>query len=304
MQENIFIFHGENTPALKNHSQKWIDKFKDKYQDSFDLQIIEESKSFHFQNLILEAQTVPFLCEKKLIVAKNILSKYDKEFAKTLKKIPETTIILFLEYRKINKTDKLLGTLLKNANTTEFELNTQANKKLILETLQSTGANIPNKYLQILENTHEKNPNKLINSVKQIACYSHNQELNDEAFYKLADIQQEPNIFNFLDTIYTNKKIMLSQLKENLDYNPDPYKLLYMLIWHLKNLIQIKSNQTTGLKPFIINKHKKTASKINIHQIDCLLKDILKIDQMSKTGLIKGNKELALSIEMALVRNT
>ena len=304
MQENIFLFHGENTPALKNHSQKWIEKFKDKYKDSFDLQIIEDSKTFHFQNLLLEAQTVPFLCEKKLIIAKNILNKYEKEFLKTLKKIPDSTIILFIEYRKINKTDKLLATLLKNANTTHFELNLESNKKLIQETLNKTQAAISNKYLSLLEKTHEKNPHKLINSITQLACYSHNQEINDEIFYKLADIQQEPNIFNFLDTIYTNKSQMLKQLKENLDYNPDPYKLLYMLIWHLKTLLQIKNNNTSGLKPFIVKKHSNTAKKIQLNQLDNLLKQILKIDQQSKTGLLKGNNELALAIEMALVKNT
>ena len=304
MQENIFLFHGENTPALKNHSQTWIDKFKNKYQDNFDLQIIEDSKSFHFQNLLLEAQTVPFLCEKKLIIAKNILHKYEKEFLKKLKKIPDSTIILFIEFRKINKTDKLLATLLKNANTTHFELTEAANRNLIQNTLEKTEVKINHKYLNILEKTHSKNPHKLVNSVMQLACYTQNQELNDEIFYKLADIQQEPNIFNFLDTIYTNKAQMLKQLKENFDYNPDPYKLLYMLIWHLKTLLQIKNNKISGLKPFIVKKHSNTAKKININQLDNLLGEILKIDQQSKTGLLKGKNELTLAIEMALVKNT
>jgi len=304
MQENIFLFHGENTPALKNHSYQWIEKFKDKYKDNFDLQIIEDSKNFYFQNLLLEAQTVPFLCEKKLIIAKNILHKYEKEFLKTLKKIPNTTIILFIEYRKINKTDKLLATLLKNANTTHFELNASANKKIISNILEKTNTKIPNTFLQLLEKTHEKNPNKLENSVMQLACYGLNQEINKDNFYKLADIQEEPNIFNFLDTIYRDKTQMLKQFKQNLDFNPDPYKLLYMLIWHLKTLLQIKNNKTEGLKPFIIKKHSNTAKKLNNNKLDKLLVEILKIDQQSKTGLIKGNTELALAIEMALVKNT
>ena len=70
MSQNIFIFHGDNIPAIINESQTWIEKFKAKYKDDFDIQIVENNKDFHIQKLILESQTVPFLCQKKLIIAK------------------------------------------------------------------------------------------------------------------------------------------------------------------------------------------------------------------------------------------
>ena len=302
MVENNFLFHGENTPKIKSTTTTWIQKFQQKYQDNYDLQKIEDSKDFSMKKLIIEAQTVPFLCEKKLIIAKNILHHFEKEDAKTLLKIPESTIILFIEYRKINKTDKQLGTFQKKIQVQQFEVS----KDAAMQILNKYTANIqlPNKHIQAITNQYEKSPEQVENIGKQLAAQFHNKEFNEIDFFKLIDLKQEPNIFNFLDTIYKNKSQTLKQYKDLCNYNQDPYKVLYMLIWHLKTLSQIKQNKTQGIKPFIVNKHRATAQKINTSQINTLLSEILKIDQLSKTGHIKNNTELTISIESALFRNT
>jgi hypothetical protein len=304
MKENIFLFHGENTPQIKSHSHNWQQKFEEKYKDSFDLQIIEDSKTFQIQNLILEAKTVPFLCEKKLIIAKNILHKFKKEYTDELLNTPDSTIIIFIEHRKVNKTDKELAKLQKKIKVTNFEINDSSNKQIIDKIIEATKAQIPQKFINELTKHHAKNPNKLLNTTTKIATFAYEKKLSSEDFYKLADIEQEPNVFNFLDTIYTNKSEMLKQFKENLDHNPDPYKILYMIIWHLKTLLQIKTGNTTDIKPFIVKKHSKTAKNLELNKLNSLLSEILKIDQQSKTGLINGQNQLTLAIELALLNNT
>ncbi len=299
MAENIFLFHGQNTPQIKSTTQAWVQNFQKKYKDNYDLHTVEDSKEFSMQKLIIEAQTIPFLCEKKLIIAKNILHHFEKQHSKILLKTPPSTIILFIEYRKINKTDKQLATFQKKIQVQQYELS-EANSLKILQ----KHITLANKYSQLILKQYEKQPEQIEQIGKQLAAYFHNQQINDSDFFKLVDIKQEPNIFNFLDTIYKNKIQTLKQYKALCQFNQDPYKVLYMLIWHLKTLIQIKNKQTQNIKPFIVNKHKATAQKTSLSQINQLLQDILKIDQLSKTGHIKNNTELTIAIESALFENT
>jgi len=304
MAKNIFLFHGEHTPQINATTKAWIKQFIEKYKDNYDLHTIQDSKDFSMQKLIIEANTVPLLCEKKLIIAKNILHHFQKEDSKAILAIPESTIVMFIEHRKINKTDKQLGTFQKKITVQQFDINTEANSNLLMQTLQNHNVKITPNQKQLILNQYEKQPNQILEISKQLAAYFHNSNIQDQEFFKLVDIKQEPNIFNFLDTIYKNKSQTLKQYKQITDYNQDPYKVLYMLIWHLKTLLQIKSGNTQNIKPFIVNKHKQTANKISSSQIDNLLQQILKIDQQSKTGLIKTNSDLILAIEMAIFQNT
>ncbi|MBT6143020.1 hypothetical protein HOH51_00740 [bacterium] len=304
MSQNIFIFHGDNIPAIINESQTWIEKFKAKYKDDFDIQIVENNKDFHIQKLILESQTVPFLCQKKLIIAKNILDKFEKEYLPKLLKVADSTILLFIEHQRLKKTDKQLSKLLKSVEVKQFDSNKQSATKIIENLSREHSTNLATKYKTQLSSNFEKDAYKLTNTTLQLIAYSKENQLTDEIFYKLTDIKQTPNIFAFLDTLFVNKQKTLQLYKQLSDHDPDPYKLLYMIIWHLKTLSQIKSGSTENLKPFIVQKHSRTAKKISQTQLNAILSHILKIDQQSKTGLINTNDELSGAIQMALFQMT
>jgi DNA polymerase III delta subunit len=77
MQNNIFLFYGEDTYSSNKKVNLWRDQFIKKYGDESNIEVIE-GKKINIPQFETNISSMPFLCEKILIIVKKFLSTAKK----------------------------------------------------------------------------------------------------------------------------------------------------------------------------------------------------------------------------------
>lgn len=76
-------------------------------------------------------------------------------------------------------------------------------------------------------------------------------------------------------------------LKSILELDEDQQYLFNMLVWHWRTILQIKTDQTQGLHPFVIKKNQAKANRYSLAELKTIYQQLLDLDWQTKTGQIE-----------------
>jgi len=123
--ENLFLFFGEDTFSVNEKASFWQSEFCKKHGGDTNLEILEGEKinAGMIESFI---SSIPFLGEKRLVVVKNYIADGDpddqKKTSAIIEKLPDFTILVFIETEGVDKRNSLFKKLIVVLNITKKDL--------------------------------------------------------------------------------------------------------------------------------------------------------------------------------------
>lgn len=309
-----YLFYGENTFLINKKVREWVLKFSENQFGDLNLSYLEGS-NFTFEDYSKAISSMPFLGTKRLIIIKNfLLTSKDETLKKyislSFSKIPETSIVLFIEqgmpdmrtslFKALNKpkfSEKLsfispdkLGPWIENCVKEEnIDINSEAKTKLQV----FIGSNLW----------------RLENEIKKLALFAKSQNRNiilPDDVEKMVRAENDPNVFQFIDAVaQKNSKIALSVLKKLIDSGEDDFYIFSMIVYQFRNLFSIFELSKEGLTPqniakeakihpFVVSKNKNLLRYYDRDKFKKLYSSLFEADKQIKSGLLDPNLALLL----------
>lgn len=318
--ENIFLFYGENTFASSEKLKTWKKAFIQKYGED-GLEHIE-GKKLMVKNFITDAESLPFLSEKRMLIVKDYLKKGksddQKILAANLEKIPDSTVIIFHESESPDKRLSLYKKLKKVAKTEEFKIPTNAQlNKWILDRAQKLGLNLSFSAASYLSEHCGSDLWTIKNEIEKLQSYASGRAITVQMINEITTPSLHSSIFKLTDSIAARKSKEAIQILNILNESgEDLIRSFYMIVRHFRILIQIKELAEQGesrgsmqkrLKqhPFVIQKSTSQCQNFSQEKLQQTYKKLLEIDTQTKTGQIqistKDNRALQLAIEKLIL---
>ena len=301
-----YLFFGPDFYSIK----KKLTTIKQKFlkADPSSLNISElagaELKAGEFWSAVLAA---PFLASKRLIIVKNVLleSKDDdfkKDLAKGLAKIPETSLVFFVEDGNPDKRGALFKALNRPGIAQNFEAPTSSSiGKLIDDKVSENDIKISNearnKFILYVGSDLYRAENEIV----KLILYSKHEKIKtieSTLVDELIRPESSAGIFDFIDAIgVKNQKKAVSLLDKLIGAGENELYILSMIVYQLRNMIIISSYsnrrisageiaKATKIHPFVV---QKTIGVLRKYDKRKLISDYIKIgeaDFMIKTGQI------------------
>lgn len=123
--KNIYLLYGEEEYLKKQYRQKLQDALISP-DDTVNLNFYE-GKNISVQELIDQAETMPFFADRRLLVIEDsgFFKSASVELAEYLEQVPETTYFLFVE-SEVDKRQKMYKAVQKKGRIVEFAAQKEA----------------------------------------------------------------------------------------------------------------------------------------------------------------------------------
>ena len=299
----IYILYGEDEFLLNEYVKK-IKKSFGSIQLGVNYIQIDES---NVSNIISDIETPAFGFEKKLIIAKDtgLFKKKNTTSERITEYLKETEIpdveLIFIE-KDIEK-NSLFNLVQKIGKVEEFK--EQKLPQLISKIVSLTKAYdiiIQENVAQYFIECVGTNMSDIVNELRKLIEYAgKGNEITRDAIDNLSIKKSESIIFELTDSLGKKNITEALNVLNNLIYAKEPVqKILVMLYNHFKKLYIIKlakeqrrsSLEILKLKPnqmFLVKKYEEQAGRFSKVDLEMILKEIIKLDNLSKSGLVDIN---------------
>ena len=280
----------------------------------------EELTAGGFQEAVA---TVPFLSEKKLIIIRDFLADAKTaelaEVADMLEEIDDFNIVVFIERGKPDGRTAIYKRLTKIGQAIEFpDLEKFELVQWIAKELKLKGTAISSRDAGLLAETVGPDLWQMSHEVEKLALYSDGKPVTADAIEKLASANVDASVFKLTDYLgQKNIKLAFKTLQNLLTSNQDLFQIFFMLVRHVRILIQAKTLHQQNMSkdqivgkikehPFVVTTALSQSKNFTLQKLTELYEILLKIDIDTKSGRIKtatyDNSELRLAIEQLLVK--
>ncbi len=149
-----------------------------------------------------------------------------------------------------------------------------------------------------------------IHSLTKLANYAQGTPVTPTTINLLITTETEPNVFEFIDALGSGRKTQaFSLLCGELAFGRDPYYLLSMVTYQVRNMLIVKDfadrnmsqaqiAQKSGVHPFVVKKMLTAIGRMSLADIKHFYQEVLDLEQGTKQGrrdLEDGLFGLALS---------
>lgn len=279
--KNIILIHGNESFLIEKHSKDIIDKLVDK--SFFDFNV----SKFEFEDLDIEKlynslQTLPLMSDNKVVIIENMpldkgaISKYKtvfEELANIINNVPPSTYLIinssteklfngkflkkFKEVGDINVVNKLNRPELMKYISNYLGIKQSDNVKLINYIVDNSGYLIAELKMTLLDLNNE------LDKIKNLDLNASNKDIV-ETLTKISGY----NIFNLTDSIL-EKSLKKSLLIYNtlMDDSDDAFRIFYMILRTIRNILIIKECRRRGMNNIQISK-KYSISNFELKKIE------------------------------------
>jgi len=268
---------------------------------------------------IEDAETLPFLGEKKIVVLKNpvfLTAEKTKEkiehHVNALERYiespsPFTVLIFIANYEKLDERKKITKLLKKHAVVLEAKkFNDEEIKSWLKGMVKSYQLKISEEAAELLLGLIGPNLTMLANELEKISLFVDDEEINEEVIYKVVSKSLEQNIFSLVDyVIKKDVKKAIELYQDLLKVNEDPIKILAILANQFRMIYQTKAYIEKGyspqqiasylkIHPYRIKIASQQAKLFKEQELLCVINELANADYDMKTG--RGNKERILEL--------
>ena len=272
-----------------------------------------EGKNIDMNEVIDSAETVPFFAEYRLIVMENtgLFKSGGEELAEYLKKVPETTIFLFVESdvdkrSKMYKAVKSVGYICEINRQTEKDIAVWAARIFDYNGKKITKAN-----MSYLISNVGTDMEVLSREIEKLISYALNKNvISMEDIDAVCVKQLNVRIFDMIDAIsIKNQKKTLDCYYELIAEKEPPMRILFMISRQFNLMLQAKDlsargmsreqiASTMGVQGFIAGKCMSQSRNFTMADLKAGLAESVKTEEMIKSGSMDEN----IGVEMLLVK--
>lgn len=257
-----------------------------------------EGNSIDLNQLMAQAETMPFLSDRRLIVVENSgLFKMANDLGDYIKEMSLTTHIIFIEH-DIDKRNRLYK-VVKDLGTIS-EMNGLDQKNLVLwmvSILKKSNKKATQQTLEYLLEKSGSDMKDLENELEKLICYKLEDEIIETTdIDAICSTQVTGKIFQMIDAIGAKKqKEALQMYYDLLTLREKPMSILYLMMRHFNILFQVKDyiarslpraelSQKVGIPPFTVNKYMTQAKNFTVNRIRDAIETCNEVEEQVKTG--------------------
>lgn len=304
----IIFLYGQDSYRLIQYVDQLIERYQKKYPDSFNFHKFdaEEGNLEETENAI---KGVSFFKQVKFVVIKNPFSAAG-QIEKIIKENPSTssgqakdTVLLLYEAQSgqalKKKNDKFFNFIAKISQVKEFKpLTTQMARKFTNDYLLKNKISLEKKLLDKLIQEVGQDSWRLKNEIEKIVNFAravHKTKIDESDLTQLVQFKIDSNIFNLLDSAFSNKAKALILFEDYFSQGGDPIYLLNMLAYQLKNMLVVRELMDKNLQyrlilaktkmhPFVFRKVYELSKKYNLDELKEIFGKLADFEIAVKTG--------------------
>ena len=275
--------------------------------------------------------TVPFLAEKRLVIVKGLLERFEprgrpsprkkvtqvanqqdeyKSLGAYISKLPDSTILVLTEGRITSK-NPLLGELSNQAEVKSFPLLRGTKlRQWIQRRVTEEGGSISPEAIDLLTKLVGGELWIMTNEVNKLVLFTSGRRIEEEDVKMVVSYAQQANVFAMVDAILEFKAGVAGQLLQQLlQRGAAPAYLLVMLSRQARMIVRAKELRNQGrpkieiqnrlglTSEFALSKTLEQANRYPLERLKEVYGKLLEADLSIKTGKYEG--ELALNILIA-----
>jgi len=276
-------------------------------------------------------ETVPFLSERRLVIVKGLLERFEpkskssgqkkitpvanqqneyKLLATYISKIPDSTILVLIDGR-LGRNNPLFRVLSARAEVRTFPLlrNTELRKWIQRRVIEEGGSISPGA-VDLLVKLVGSNLWIMKSEINKLVLFASGRRIEEEDVKRVVSYAHQANVFAMVDAILEFKAGIAEQsLHQLLEGGAAPAYLLVMLLRQVRMIVRVKELRGQG-KPeveiqnklgltseFALRKTLEQAGRYSLARLKQAYHRLLETDLSIKTGKYGG--ELALNILIA-----
>lgn len=308
----ILFFYGEETYRLKQKLNKLKEKFVSSSLGDTNLAILD-GKTTPYNDINRQILAMPFLAKNRLVIIEDLLKEGNKENQEKvidlLKKVPESTVLVFAEYGKVDKRSSLYKKLNKPGQAQEFKLlEEDALKRWIRAEVANRGGEIaPDAVVKLVEYVGS-DLWRMSNEIAKLITYD--RQITTDNIELLVQTQIQSNIFGLIDAVAAKaKKRAIKELYKLFGSGQAELYVLTMIIYQYRNLLIVKDAEIRWpyinkwalakkiqLHPFVLDKTKALTPKYGLDDLKKIYGKLLSYESAVKIGKIKPRIALELLV--------
>lgn len=305
--KNIYLLYGEEEYLKKQYRQKLQDALISP-DDTVNLNFYE-GKNISVQELIDQAETMPFLADRRLLVIEDsgFFKSASVELAEYLEQVPETTYFLFVE-SEVDKRQKMYKAVQKKGRIVEFAAQKEDTLiRWILGILKKENKNITRSSMELLLEKTGTDMNNIAMELEKLLSYTMDRDvITAEDIESICTTQTVNKIFDMINAVADgNRKKALDLYYDLLALKEPPMRILFLLTRQFNLLMQTKELQSTGydaktiaaklaIQPFVARNCTRQASAFSLEKLKMLVKSCVDAEEAVKTGNL--NEKLAVEL--------
>lgn len=318
----IAFIYGEDNFRSAEKLKQLKEEFFKKNTSNASSSVFDFSEEDYWPKLKAALKSKGLFSQNSLIIIKNLLSQEGLnsrfeiiEFLENQFKSIDYSddFIIFWEGSKIKKNDKIFKWLIKNSKSQEFnKLEGLLLKKWVEEKFLNFNIKVDGEVSNNLINNKNGDLSAIDKEILKIANYIGENEIKEDLsgqVTKLINSSVEANIFQTVELISSgNKKQALEMLHRQLEQGDDPFYILSMYIYQIRNLLKIAEFYFQGslnnieiskiikLHPFVVQKGIQQLRNLDFNKLKEIYKKLEKIDEDAK----RGRKDIGIGMELLI----
>lgn len=310
----IIFFYGEDVYRLREKLKALKEKFISASLGDTNLAILD-GKMAEYNEISRQVLAMPFLSKTRLVILENFLKEGKKDIQEKvlelIKKVPDSTVLVFAEFSNPDKRTSLYKQLSKEKMAQEFALLDDFKvKSWIKKEVESQNISIDLGAINLLASYFGGDLNRQKNELqKLITSVLHRKEktINADDIKKLVRPEVESNIFALSDYIGSKNFEQATEELDRLEKNGEAEIYIFsMIVRQFRNLLMIKDMQERGnsnsyqiakltkINPYVVTKTLPQTSNFSMPKLRQIYKNLLNFDLAIKTGKIEPKVALNL----------
>lgn len=318
----ILFLYGEDTFRLKQKIREMKQKYISASLGNTNLAILD-GKTVTADEIIRQVLAYPFLAKSRLVMIENLLLE-GKKPSKTeassknvgiqekigdfLPKVPETTVLVFVEAGVPDKRTSLFKKLNKLKMAQEFkplseaEVKTWTRQEVAKLQAEITPDAVEKLFLYVGTDLWQ-----LSNEIAKLATY--NKSITPETVELLVRAQTQSDIFTLIDALASqNKKKAFLELHRLTENGENELYILSMIVYQYRNMLVVRDFVERGvtssydlasrakLHPFVAGKTLNLVRNYKLDELKDIYSLLLEQDIAIKTGKIQPGPALDLLV--------
>ncbi|MCI0130147.1 MULTISPECIES: DNA polymerase III subunit delta [Enterococcaceae] len=312
--DSVYVLLGKERYLTNQFKQQLIASGMEEEEQSFNLMTFDMKQDL-LDNVMIEAQTIPFFGERKIIFIQEPYfltgekKKTDVEHnLNTLldyldEPSPSTILVFLAPYDKLDERKKIVKKLKKEATLIDVsDMTNRLAQQYVSDTIKNEGYEISKEAFEEFIYLTNANLSQMMNELdKLFLVATESKKITKEMVKQLIPRSLEHSIFDLLKYILANQKEQsLALYNELLLQGEDPIKINAILISQFRLLLQVKimaerhyqqSNMIDVLKihPYRIKLSLQEAKKFDLKTLGAIFDYLVENDYKMKSGYMDAN---------------
>lgn len=315
----ILFLYGEDNFRLKQKLKEIKQKYLDQSSNDANFSVLNFEDNTDFQKIKSDIEAMPFLTDKRMVVLENYLksksTKLQDEIKDYLEKVPEKTIVIFMEEGTPDKRKALFKDLKKKADKSWefFTLKPYELEKWIRAEVSKQGGKIDNQTVQLLASYVGADLWQMQNEIDKLILYKgilrqaqDKEPITNPDVELLVKAKLNTNIFNLIDALgFKDAKKATNLLEELFESGENEVYIMTMVIYQFRNILIVKDLLERGdnrdkigkkahMHPFVLQKTLTQAKNFTMPRLKEIYQKLADTDLAIKTGQMESKIALNL----------